>query len=240
MHFGIPLFLEKPVGLTTRESGELAATAQKLGVPTMVGYNRRHYSVFRQGMDVVCSRGPLMGVLIEGHERIARVREVSKHPAEVLARWLYANATHTIDLLRFFGGEPAEVTCVTHRYREPLGDQFGALINFEGGALGHYVAHWLSPGGWRVALYGDGVSVEFKPLEEGRWTDSSGQIRELIPSAEDRRFKPGFYGQLQAFCRLVRDGDTASVESLAGAHRTMLLVERMANAAVDRTHAVSA
>jgi predicted dehydrogenase len=240
MRFRLPVFIEKPAGLTPGESAHLAQLAESLGLRTMVGYNRRHYSIFRTGLDIVSSRGPLMGVLVEGHERMAAVRRAGKHPQQVLASWLYANATHTIDLLRFFGGEAKEVHCLTHRYREPLGDQFGALVEYESGAMGHYVSHWLSPGGWRVVLYGDGISVEFKPLESGRWTDESGEAHEIAPSPEDQRFKPGFFGQMQAFCNLVRDPDARSPEDLAGAHRTMLLAERMAQAAVDRPSVQSA
>lgn len=237
LRFGLPLFIEKPAGLDPRESGELAAQAERLGVRTMAGYNRRHYSIFREGLEIVRRHGPLMGVLVEGHERITAVRKVGKHPQHVLGAWLYANATHTIDLLRFFGGEVADVHCISARYREPLGDQFGAVLDFESGAVGHYVSHWLSPGGWRVVLYGDGVTVEFRPLESGHWTDSAGEIHPIQPSLEDQRFKPGFYGQLQAFCRLVRDPGARSSGDLADAHKTMLLAERMALAVADRSQA---
>jgi predicted dehydrogenase len=230
----LPLFIEKPAGLAPAETEELARTADLLGVRTMVGYNRRHYSIFRSGIDIIRSRGPLLGVLVEGHERIDAVRASGNHPEAVLDSWLYANATHTIDLLRFFGGEAAAMQCMTHRRREPLGDQFAAIIDFESGALGHYVAHWLSPAGWRVVLYGDGVTVEFKPLESGRWTNSAGESREIAPSAEDQRFKPGFFGQIRAFCDLVRDATVRSPEDLWGAHRTMLLAERLALAFVER------
>ena len=233
MAYGLPLFIEKPAGLNVAESAALAARAESLGVRTMVGYNRRHYSIFRSGMEVVRSHGPLMGLLVEGHERIDVVRATGKHPQQVLAAWLYANATHTIDLLRFFGGEASNLTCMTRRHREPLGDQFGALIGFDSGAIGHYVSHWLSPGGWRVVLYGHGVTVEFKPLESGIWTEAGGKAQEIVPSAEDQRFKPGFYAQMQAFCRLVREPGLRSTEDLRGAHQTMLLAERMADAAVD-------
>jgi predicted dehydrogenase len=39
---GLPLFVEKPAGLTPAESGELARLAGELGVRSMVGYNRRY------------------------------------------------------------------------------------------------------------------------------------------------------------------------------------------------------
>lgn len=235
MRSGLPLFIEKPAGLTPVESAELARLAGEFGVKSMVGYNRRFYSVFRQGIDIIRQHGPLMGLLIEGHERIGAVRATGKHPDFVLANWLYANATHTVDLLRFFGGEVTEMHCLAHRHREPLGDQFAAIMNFDSGALGEYSAHWLSPGGWRVMLAGNGVTVEFKPLESGSWIDAKGQRHEITASAEDQRCKPGFHGQMAAFCRLVRgDEPDWAAQDLAAAHRTMELAERMAGASVGR------
>ena len=238
---GLPLFIEKPAGLVPEESGELARLARERGARTMVGYNRRYYSVFHQGLDIVKRHGPLLGVMIEGHERIDAVRATGKHSDDLLSAWLYANATHTVDLLRFFGGEVSTLHCIAHRVREPRGDQFAAIMELDSGALGEYSAHWLSPGGWRAVLYGRGVSVEFKPLETGRWTDSQGTVREIVPSTEDQRFKPGFHGQMRAFCDLVRGATPAwPLQDLEGAHRTMQLAERMAApaaASIERAHA---
>lgn len=240
MGHGLPLFLEKPAGLLPEQTAALAAEAARLRIPTMVGYNRRYYSVFQQGVEIIRRHGPLLGLIVEGHERIAAARATGKHPEAVLGAWLYANSTHTVDLLRFFGGEVTQAHCLTHRRAEPLGDQFAAVMEFDSGALGQYASNWLSPGGWRVTLYGRGVSVDFKPLESGRWTDAAGKVHELAPSAEDQRFKPGFYGQMQAFCSLARGvAPGAPHQDLAGALKTMRLAERMAGAASDRALAAA-
>lgn len=237
----LPLFIEKPAGLVPADTGRLAERARQLGVATMVGYNRRYYSVFQEGLAVIRRHGPLLGLIVEGHERIGAVRATGRHPEAVLAAWLYANSTHTIDLLRYFGGEVSRAYCLTHRRQEPAGDQFAAIMEFEGGALGHYASHWLSPGGWRVTLYGQGVSVDFKPLETCRWIDAAGKAHDIAPSAEDQRYKPGFYGQMAAFCALVRgEAPGWPLQDLAGAHRTMLLAEQMAAPAGARaTEAVT-
>lgn len=225
---GLPLFIEKPAGLNPAESGELARVSGKLGARTMVGYNRRYYSVFHQGIEIIRRHGPLLGVMVEGHERIDAVRATGKHGDDVLAGWIFANSTHTIDLLRFFGGEVGALHCLARNVREPRGDQFAAIMEFEQGALGNYSAHWLSPGGWRVVLYGRGVTVEFKPLEAARWTDAAGAAHEIVPSADDTRFKPGFHAQMTAFAELVRGAPVAwPLQDLEGAHRTMLLAESM-------------
>jgi predicted dehydrogenase len=225
---GLPCFLEKPAGLAPEETLELAQAAARSGAPSMVGYNRRFYSVFHAGLERLRRHGGVLGIAVEGHERIGAVRAAGRHPPQVLDAWIFANATHTIDLLRLFGGEIAELHPLAARVREPRGDQFAAAMRFAGGALGTYQAHWLSPAGWRVALFGDGIEVEFEPLESGRWRGADGAGGAIEPSAEDARFKPGFYGQMRAFCALARGAPTAwPAADLAEAHRTMLLAQSL-------------
>jgi predicted dehydrogenase len=138
--------------------------------------------------------------------------------------------------LRFFAGEVRDVFSFAHRYQEAHGDQFAAIIDFESGAMGEYVSHWLSPGGWRVVLFGHGVTVEFKPLETGRWTDSHFQVHEIEVDPMDIQFKPGFYRQVAAFADLVRGAAPRwPLVNLEGAYLTMHLAERISGNIEDRS-----
>lgn len=228
---GKPLFLEKPVGLSAAEAEAVAKAAKASGTPNMVGFNRRHYSVFAKGLAKLRERGRLLAVHIEGSERMAVARATGRFSEEVLRGWLFANATHTIDLLRHFGGEPEEVHALCASLREPLGDQFAACLRFPGGALGSYVANWHSPGGWGVTLKGEGVSVEFRPLETGRVTYADGTGETIEPEADEAGIKAGFAGQLRAFEELARTGALAAPsQDLDGALLTMRLAEHLAAA----------
>ncbi len=228
LELGLPLFLEKPVGLCVAEAETIARLAEEKRVPNMVGYNRRHYSVFRKGLARLRQHGRLLAVHIEGSERMAVARATGRFSEATLRGWLYANATHTIDLLRHFGGEPEEVHALCASLREPLGDQFAACLRFPGGVLGSYTANWHSPGGWGVVLKGEGVTVEFRPLETCRVTLADGTTEVIEPDQEDVGVKPGFTGQLAAFAQLVRTGVLAPPsQDLAGALATMRLAERL-------------
>jgi predicted dehydrogenase len=228
MGFGLPLFIEKPAGLTPEDNLELAQAAEKHKIRTMVGFNRRYYSIFHQGIEIIRRHGQLRGVVVEGHERMWRVRAGCKFPEAVLEQWIYANSTHTIDLLRFFGGEPRNISAITHSRMEKKGDQMAAIMEFESGAIGNYSAHWYSPGGWRVVLYGDGVTVEFKPLESGRWTNEKFETVDITPDDIDVQVKAGFGGQIRAFVKLVSDNDRSwPLLDLRGAYETMLLAQKM-------------
>ncbi len=225
----LPLFLEKPVGLCVAEAEAVALAARRAGVPGMVGFNRRHYSVFAKGLEILRERGRLLAVHVEGSERMALARSSGRFSEEVLRAWIFANATHTIDLLRHFGGEPEEVCAFSASLREPLGDQFAACLRFHGGTLGSYAANWHSPGGWGVVLKGEGVSVEFRPLETGRAIFADGTVRDITPDAAEKGLKAGFAGQLAAFADMVRTGRLAPPsQDLDGALLTMRLAERLA------------
>jgi len=233
LDLGLPLFLEKPVGLSGAEAETLARAAERRGVPNMVGYNRRHYSVFRKGLARVLERGRLLAVHIEGSERMAVARATGRFSEATLRGWLFANATHTVDLLRYFGGEPEVVHALCASLHEPLGDQFAACLRFPGGVLGSYTANWHSPGGWGVVLKGEGVTAEFRPLETCRLAYADGTSEVIEPDeaeAQGSGVKPGFPGQLAAFAQLVRTGHLEPPsQDLAGALRTMRLAERLAD-----------
>jgi predicted dehydrogenase len=227
---GIPLFIEKPPGLMPEQTKTLVELAEKHGTKNMVGYNRRYYSVFHKGIELINQNGGLLGLAVEGHERFWKItrRDV---PDEVHENWVYANGTHTIDLLRFFGGEPSKVQSISRSHIEKNGDQFAAIMEFDSEAIGHYCAHWYSPGGWSVRLFGEGVTVEFKPLEEGVWVNQELSSHAIEPDAVDLRYKPGFYRQMEAFCNLVSNGKLEwPGQDLEEAYKTMRLAEKISSA----------
>jgi len=224
--FGVPLFIEKPPGLSPEETKELADLAEEYGVINMVGFNRRYYSVFHKGLEIIKAHGALLGVAIEGHERFWKI--VDRKSSLIREKWLYVNSTHTIDLQRFFGGETTEVHSLVNSYIESNGDQLSAAMRFDSGALGNYSAHWYSPGGWAVRLFGEGITVEFKPLEIARWIDTEFKSNDIVPDEVDLIFKPGFFRQMAAFVELA-NGDSLRwpAQDLREAAKTMDLTSRL-------------
>lgn len=227
---GIPLFLEKPPGLYPEQTSALVKLADQYGTQTMVGFNRRYYSVFRKGLEVINNRGGLLGLAVEGHERFWKIagRDI---PDEIRQNWICANSTHTIDLLRLFGGEVKTINALSNSLKETNGDQFVASMKFASGAIGTYTSHWFSPGGWCVTLYGYGITVKFNPLEKGIWINTDFKENEIIPDEVDIKYKPGFYRQMETFLHLIRDGKMLPPAlDLNGANKTMLLAKKISHA----------
>ena len=227
---GIPLFLEKPPGLIPEQTKTLTGLANKHGTRNMVGYNRRYYSIFHKGVELINQNGGLLGVAVEGHERFWKIVGTDM-PAKIRENWFYANSTHTIDLLRLFGGEVNKINTLKKSVKKQNGDQFVASMQFESGALGTYTSHWFSPGGWTVTLFGDGVTVNFKPLETGIWIDSDFKEHEIVPDDVDLEFKPGFYRQMEVFINMIKNGKLVRpAMDLAEALKTMELAQKFVNA----------
>ena len=224
----IPLFIEKPAGLFPKETKQLSELARKHSTLNMVGYNRRYYSIFHKGIEIIKQKGDLLGISIEGHERFWNID--GKIDEKIQNNWVYANSTHTIDLLRFFGGEVANIHSMKNSVYQNNGDQFASIMEFKSKVLGHYISHWYSPGGWSVTLFGDKITVRFEPLEKGVYIDSNFNEHEIKPEKIDKIFKPGFYNQIQAFLSMIKTGELQwPGQDLNSAYKTMVLSDNIAN-----------
>ena len=186
-----PFFLEKPPGLSLSETNSLYIKAKKNNIKNMVGFNRRFYSIFEKGKKIIHSKGKLLGISIEGHERAWNKKFNLKN-------WLFANSTHTLDLINYFGGE-IDIKKVFVRKYKGLKSNLSINFKFKSGAIGNYQSFWFSPGGWSVKLYGEGVTVIFKPLEKGFYYLSNNNKKQIIPNKYDLKYKPGFYKQIKVF-----------------------------------------
>lgn len=219
---GLPMFLEKPVGLSAAET---AAVAQVVTVPNMVGLNRRFYGVIGRARDMVAQAGGVRGVEVHMPEDLSR--PTPTHAAITRRQWQFANSVHLVDLFRFFGGEVARVT-TDNVVKDEADRSYNALLAFENGARGLYNAQWYAPGGWRVAVYGDGVAAVLQPLEKPTFL-RRGQQPELIEATgADASFKPGLYGQAEAFAQLVLTGIRhPAAADLAEYARSVALVEQL-------------
>ena len=197
---GLPTFIEKPPGLSSAETRYLMGIADSTGALNMVGLNRRFYGNLQAAIDVIREHGPLVSIVVEAPERFAQIKAKGRFAPETLGRWIIANGVHCIDLLPYIGGKIAAVHAASRRWFEPdHPDSLHALIEFESGALGHYVSNWNAPGRWSVTLVGKACRIEMRPLEEGVVYLQDGREFPLPVAPVDREYKPGLYQQDRYF-----------------------------------------
>ncbi len=197
---GLPLFLEKPVGMSLAETQQAQGA---IAVPHMVGLNRRFYEVIGRGKAVVEEAGGLTGIEIQMPEYILPLE--ARYGRHVLDAWHFGNSVHLIDLFRFFGGEVETLHPLTAK-RSWWDQSVAAAMRFERGALGVFHANWGAPGGWRVTLAAHDVQVIFQPIEQGRVLRRGQPEEALTPVGPDASFKAGLAGQGAAFAALLSTG----------------------------------
>ena len=227
----IPIFIEKPAGMSSGETRQLAYLADSSNCLNMVGVNRRYSSVLQEALRVVQMNGDLKGILIEAPERIKQLHKGTKHPPQVIDRWLYANSVHSIDLIRHVCGEVAELDVKKIATYESLGDSFSASFLCNSGIIGSYVSHWLSPHKRGITLYAEDVCARVDAFtEKATVFFADGSSTTIEKSALDRKYKPGFYLQSRAFIDAQRYSETLTypASDLSDAVKTMELIDQFA------------
>ncbi len=227
---GIPTFLEKPPGIHTWQTQELADLARENSTLAMVGVNRRFYSTSMAARKTALAAGPIQTVTVEAHEDIQRVRNGTKFPPEVLHRWSAANGIHALDMIRFFGGDVSSVTSIQHKVEGETPDAHGALIEFENGALGRAGMDWLGPGGHRFEIRTAGMTLTSSPGYRTVTVQERGKDRFLLEYDEiDLNYKAGFFRQDSTFIRCVQTGGPLPFPAcdLDDAVKTMQLIDEI-------------
>jgi predicted dehydrogenase len=132
---GIPVFVEKPIGLSAERSRLLLEALEKRPVINAVGYMNRYRQSVLQARELIAGR-PAMGVVFHWFGTQYRVPwwlelEQSGGP-------LNEQCTHLIDLCRFFMGEVSAVSAMARPLsnKARVNGTFAMTLTFENGALG--------------------------------------------------------------------------------------------------------
>lgn len=192
--FKKPIFTEKPIGFGTNEIAEIINQNKKFNSPVMVGMNRRFYSIFHKAFNFLKEHDKsIESIKIDAPERFSSINQ-EKFNENSRKNWMFVNSIHCVDLIRFFGGDLKKIE-VNSLVKEKKFNAFGSCEN---GIDFSYSSDWQKLSRWNISLFADGIKIIFEPIENGKIFIQNKQI-EIIPSEEDLKFKPGFYGQMSHF-----------------------------------------
>lgn len=106
----IPFLTEKPLAITVGEASQLAELATRLGDCGQVGYMMRFSPAQRLAWRISRSSefGPILFVATN-HLSKANMRPVW-NKTDMVEGFVHLHGVHAIDLWRFFGGDPVEVS----------------------------------------------------------------------------------------------------------------------------------
>jgi myo-inositol 2-dehydrogenase/D-chiro-inositol 1-dehydrogenase len=222
---GIPLFIEKPPGVSLAEATSLAVASIAANVPTFVAFNRRSIPSI-VGLRQWAAQHPI---------RFARVEMLRTNRLE--PDFAIATGIHVLDALRFLMGDPASIAVTPYPHDNSEACDYSVRLAFPNSAVAE-ISMMLNTGLRRESylLSSEGATAEAvlgsaysSPLcyqGDRQWTE------EMIVSenqlANDPLIDGGFNGEYEAFFRALAEG-APSPCSLSDAARSMQLAEAVQN-----------
>ncbi|QXI49839.1 MULTISPECIES: Gfo/Idh/MocA family protein [Pseudomonas] len=251
---GIPVLVEKPVGVHLDEVRALVEASRRRNVPVLVGHHRRHNPLINQARQVITD-GKL-GRLIN----VTALWQLQKPDSYFDTPWrrepgagfLLTNLIHDLDLLRYLCGEVEQVQAFTRNDVRGYANEDSAavLLQFANGALGSLTGSDAVAAPWSWEL--DSGESPVYPRQEGqpcyllagtrgalsipqlkRWhyaEAGAGWHTPLLHSEETIPAGEALTLQLQHFVRVAR-GEQAPLIDAADGGRTLALIEAIRKAA---------
>lgn len=215
---GIDVYSEKPMATTLKDAERMVELSEQTGRKLMIGFNRRYAPVVQKAKEVYTDIVP--DVIIGQKNRPATEYHATLE-----------NAIHIVDLMRFLGGEVAEVNAIS-KYKDLDYETFTtAMLRFENGAAGMLVADRAS-GQWNesIEIHGGNHSVLIRMPDTVTVTDSEGMHTiDMTPvnmgwaKSED---KLGFSYSIRHFIDCLKE-DKVPLTHAADAFKTHVLLDKI-------------
>jgi len=219
---GLPVFTEKPPGISIAQAQRLAELAQQHGIISYVAFNRR--------------RAPGLMRLAEWCHEHAPVRHIR---AEMLRNrrlepeFGIGTAIHPLDCLRFLAGRVDSIETTVLPYPGSAARDFLVRLHYAGGTIADLAVlvdcgllreRYLASAEHSAmeATLGAGYSSDFVRKGETLYSDNAMLFDD--PAAEDRLVAGGFLGEHEAFIAAVRSGQQPDCNLQDAQHSVRLTV----------------
>lgn len=188
---GLPLFVEKPVGVGLDVAEEIGALVAEAGVVTGTGYHWRCLSTVDRARDLLAGSPALLasGYWLDKRPPVPWWSRVERSGGQVIEQ-----LTHILDLARVLLGEVVEVSAAGARMpvvadgpdRGDVDDATAATLRFTSGAVATLAATSLLRAKHRAALHTFGEGLVLELSETSLVVDDGSSRTEHVP-AEDPR-----------------------------------------------------
>lgn len=223
---GKHVFMEKPPGVYTEQTRQMANNARKHGVLTCVGFQRRYTPITVHCRERVLARGPMYQCLstfmkwYDGEPYYGGATDV-----------LYSDVIHAVDTLRWMaGGEVKDVYSDLQAHGREFATAHNALVRFDNSVIGFLQANWrVGARQLRLEMHGDGISCLVAP-EEGAIIYQQGKPTETLVAADlaggPEMFRIGFRQEAAHFIACI-EADRPPDTDLTDALKTMKLCDEV-------------
>jgi predicted dehydrogenase len=220
----VPLFLEKPIGLSATQLVPVLKAVRETSLVTSVGYMNRYRASVEHAREVLSAEAPLGFV---AHWFGAAYRVPWWGDPALSGGQLNEQCTHLVDLARHLIGEVADVKAVAQPAQEGARGfaSVSIALRFETGALGTMTCGCLAREkqiGCRIFTARGQISLDGW---EFKWLAS--------PFGDGAKLAVGdpFVAEASAFLNAVRTGDPRAIRcDLADAMKTQRVVDAIAAA----------
>lgn len=225
LRHGLPLFIEKPPGISLAEASALARNAAAAQVQTLVAFNRRAMPSLRRMKQWA------------GAHRIRNARAEMLRTNRMEERFAVETGIHMLDALRFLLGNPLAIetrkrpygssavsdATVRLQYRDNLEAEVSLLLNT---GIRRETYRLTSDGASAEAALGDSYNADTSFRGDRYWQAET--ITEQHALTGDRLLDDGILGEYEDFLRMVNTGSPSTC-TLQEAAFSMQLAEAVQN-----------
>lgn len=238
IQYKVPIFVEKPVALSSIEVKKLIELQNKYGTKIQVGHNRRFYRFMPELKSLIeKDRNKIRSIQIEIPETTGRKDNKNKDYL-----WIH-NSSHVMDLLTYLIGDLTVVDILKTKYSDESYNTFNAFLKTKDEIPVHLIANWNAPSNFGIKFYIDNKIHELKPIEFYSIYDGfdiqeptlETPIRQYHPrlthknycNATGDDFKPGFLEQAKHFFGLHDGNNRFSPTTFKEVFDTTIVIEKI-------------
>jgi predicted dehydrogenase len=221
---GVPLLVEKPVGLTLAEALAIENYAKVSSIQIFAALNRRFYRSSQNVLEELAESSEKRFIQVNDQENTLAAMAAGQ-PQQVVDNWMFANSIHIIDYIAVVcRGEPT----VQYKKITPLNENAFVLlasIVFSSGDEALYICSWNVPGGWSVNISTASKNWQLSPLEIARSRGlGDRQYKQFELDPIDSDYKPGLVRILMELEKCSKS-QKHSLTTISEANRTMQLID---------------
>jgi len=223
---GLPLYIEKPMGITMHQARSLAHLAEKHGCITQVSFQRRSCPMVVMLRDECLKRGPIVHAVCEFYK-------CSIEPYFEARDRLIDDGIHAVDTIRWMcGSEAVAIHTIAKRVQVPDINFFAALMEFDNGSTGLMTTSWTSGRRiFRVQMHSPGICAEAEHEGKG-YLYADGDTKGVeydtrqVAGSDELFVYGGFQARHREFIDAVNAGKQPS-SHFGDAVKTMEVAERL-------------
>ena len=230
INLGLHIFIEKPPGITSQQTRQMANLAEKKGVLTMTGFQRRFSPVLVEAKKMVDERGGVVQCQANFFKHSPTVGSYYDGAIDILT----CDAIHAVDILRWMAGDVKKVVSAVSNLFCDSPNRFCALMEFESGAIGYLSTNWITGRRfYSVEMHGKEILAFADPEENARIYKDGHKEAEIITAERftgekdpDSYKNTGFFHENKHFIECIKTNAQPQT-NFADAYKTMELVDRI-------------